>query len=139
MRKLIVLVASLTALSPATLAAQDGAPALRPPEGQSTQSRMLQLAGILGSLQYVRALCQTSDGEFWRERMMEMIRLEKPSAEEIKELKLQFNAGYASAEQRFQACTDEAQKFASSTARQGEDIAQGLANAIIVPAAVAPG
>ena len=83
MRKIALLLTSLVLAGPAPFAAaQNVTPSLQQSEGASTESRRLQLAQILGTIQYVRMMCEPSEGEFWRDRMMEMIRLEKPSLEQ---------------------------------------------------------
>ena len=91
---------------------------------------MLRLAEIMGALHYVQGLCDPANSEFWRDRMQEMLRLEKPSLEQKNALTLQFNAGYDAASTKFSSCTDEARTLASAKATEGEAIAQSLADAI---------
>jgi uncharacterized protein (TIGR02301 family) len=117
-------------MAPLGAGAQEATPTLKRGQGESTEARLMQLSQILGALHYVRKLCAPSDGDFWRDRMMEMIRLEKPSVAEREQLIQQFNVGYDDATSRFPTCTADARSFASDTAKQGEKVALGIANSI---------
>ena len=131
MRKALTVVILCGALlAPLIAAAQSTAPAQSPALPENAEERMLQLAQILGSLHYVRKLCEPADGDFWRDRMMEMIRLEKPSVAERDQLTQQFNQGFNDATTRFPTCTQDAKEFAAATARQGEALAQALSDSI---------
>ena len=133
MRRALAVFIALILCTPLAAGAQEATPSLQRSGGASTESQLLQLAGILGTLQMVQSLCSPQDQEFWRERMQEMIRLEKPSREQQNALINAFNAGYNDAQNRFTSCTDEARALATSTAKKGEALAQMLANAITVP------
>jgi len=120
-------------LAPLAASAQEATPSLQRSGGASTESQLLQLAGLLGTMQMVQSLCSPQDQDFWRERMQEMIRLEKPSREQQNALINAFNAGYNQAQDKFTTCTAEARTLATDTAHKGEALAQALANAITVP------
>ena len=84
-------------------------------------------------MQMVQSLCSPQDQDFWRERMQEMIRLEKPSREQQNALINAFNNGYNDTQNKFTTCTAEARALATDTAHRGEALAQSLSNAIAVP------
>jgi uncharacterized protein (TIGR02301 family) len=132
MRNFFRLSSFALAIVPLAALAQESAPPAPPDQPQSTEARLVQLAQILGTLHYVRVLCEPSDGTYWRDRMQDMLRLEKPSLAERNELISQFNAGYQSAQQRFATCTPEAEGFAADTAKQGEALSETIANSINV-------
>lgn len=130
MRKSLVSLIALIFLMPFAASAQQAASA--PPQSGSisVESQLTQLAGLLGTMQMLQSLCSPQDQDFWRERMQEMIRLEKPSREQQNALINAFNAGYSNAQNKFTSCTAEAHTLAADTAQKGEAIAQALSNAI---------
>ena len=100
-----------------------------PAPADTYQGRLLRLAEILGGLHSVRTLCQAGDSH-WRDRMMEMLRLEKPSTDERNEMIERFNQGYATANGRFSSCTGEARAYSATLAREGEELSRGLAQSV---------
>ncbi len=128
MRRAIVLLAASLLLAPIAASAQQTAP--QQSGSGSVESRLSQLAGLLGTMQMLQSLCSPQDQDFWRERMQEMIRLEKPSREQQNALINAFNTGYNSAQSTFTTCTAEAHALAISTAQKGEALSQMLSNAV---------
>ncbi len=94
--------------------------------GSDYQSRVYRLSEILGSLHAARPGCEPAEETHWRDRMQELIRLERPTTEQRNEMISRFNAGYA-AGQRYSACTDAARVYAANAAREGEQISRALA------------
>lgn len=142
MRRAIAVLVAFTVLAPLAASAQEATPSLQRSGGASTESQLLQLAGLLGTMQLVQSLCSPQDQDFWRERMQEMIRLEKPSREQQNALINAFNATYNDAKRKFdpnddqdksKLCTAEARAIATDTGHRGEALAQSLSNAITVP------
>ena len=133
MRRTILVFAACALLAPLAASAQEATPSLQRSGGASTESQLLQLAGLLGAMQMVQSLCSPQDQDFWRERMQEMIRLEKPSREQQNALINAFNNGYNDTQNKFTTCTAEARALATDTAHRGEALAQSLSNAITVP------
>ena len=134
MRKAIASILALLVSAPLIASAQEATPSLQRSGGASTESQLSELAGLLGTMQMIQSLCSPSDQDFWRLRMQEMIRLEKPSRERQNALINAFNAGYNDAQNKFSTCTAEARALAADTAHKGEALAQALSNAITVPA-----
>jgi len=97
-----------------------------PAPSDTYQGRLLRLAEILGGLHSVRTLCEAGDSH-WRDRMMELIRLERPSTDERSEMIERFNAGYAAVNGRFSSCSSDARAYGVSLAREGETISRSLA------------
>ena len=129
MHKAIGFFAGLTLLV-ASLANAQQANAPAPQIGPSSvESQLTELAGLLGTMQMLQSLCSPQDQDFWRDRMQEMLRLEKPSIEQQHALINAFNAGYNGAESRFTNCTPEAHSLAVETAQKGEALAQALSTA----------
>ena len=133
MHKAIAFFTAVAVFAPLAASAQEATPSLQRSTGASTESQLLQLAGLLGTMQMVQSLCSPQDQDFWRERMQEMIRLEKPSREQQNVLINAFNGGYNDAQNKFTTCTTEARTLATDTAQRGEALAQSLSNAITVP------
>lgn len=129
MRKAIASLAALLLIASLAASAQDAAAPQRS-GGGSVESQLTQLAGLLGTLQMVQSLCSPQDQDFWRERMQEMIRVEKPSREQQNALINAFNAGYNDAQNKFTSCTAEAHALALDTSQKGEALAQSLSNAV---------
>lgn len=96
--------------------------------GTDYQSRVYRLSEILGALHAVRPVCEPSEELHWRDRMQEMMRLERPTSEQKLEMINRFNAGYE-AGRRFSVCTDAARVFAANQAREGEQLSRALAAA----------
>ncbi len=69
----------------------------------SYQDRLYRLSEILGGLHAVRSVCNSGDSH-WRDRMQELIRLERPSQDEKNGMVQHFNLGYAQANSKFDAC-----------------------------------
>jgi uncharacterized protein (TIGR02301 family) len=65
--------------------------------------------------------------------MMELIRLEKPPIQQRNKMIQQFNAGYNEAQSAYSSCTNEAQAYAASSAREGEALSDALGTAIAPP------
>lgn len=110
--------------------AQTGTTAVAPASGDTYLGRLLRLSEILGNLHSVRTLCEPSGDTHWRDRMMELIRLERPSTDQRNAMIEQFNTGYAAANAKFSACTDAARAYAATLAREGQSISQRLAQSV---------
>ena len=102
-----------------------------PPTAPPTyQSQLLRLAEILGSLHAIRSVCDPQADARWRERMMELIRLERPSNEQRNTLIGLFNSGFEATGARYKTCSDAARADAATLARAGETISRNLSAAI---------
>lgn len=115
---------------PASAQEESATPTLKRSERVTYEDNLKALAEVLGNLHHVRPLCHPEDGERWRERMMELIRIEKPSTQQKDAMVARFNDGYDAAGKRFPQCTPGAETFARERAAEGEAITRRLAERI---------
>jgi uncharacterized protein (TIGR02301 family) len=107
------------ALSSGSALAQDRSPALR--------QNLVDLAYVLGEAHALRQACQGADDQFWRLRMIRLVDTEQPDAALDRRLKESFNAGFASRQSEFPACTPASRRAAAQVAVHGQQLAAGLA------------
>jgi uncharacterized protein (TIGR02301 family) len=108
--------AVLALVAPA--AAQDSEPAPEAPaeaqgpvrpSGAAYMAPMGRLAGILGSVHFLRTLCGDENASVWREKMNELIEAQKPNEADRRILIAQFNGGYRAFESTYRQCTPAAE------------------------------
>lgn len=92
--------------------------------------RLMRLAEILGSVHYLRELCESSDGQLWRDRMRELIDAEGSSALRRARLTRSFNQGYNSYSRTYKTCTPSAQTTITRFMTEGSQIAETLVRTI---------
>jgi uncharacterized protein (TIGR02301 family) len=92
--------------------------------------RTTSLSEILGAVHYLRELCGNSDGQFWRERMRELLDSEGASALRRQKLTRSFNSGYRSYSRTYNNCTPSAQTAINRFLAEGSDIADNLVKTI---------
>jgi uncharacterized protein (TIGR02301 family) len=92
--------------------------------------RLLRLAEILGSVHYLRELCESNDGQIWRDRMRELLDAEGSSALRRARLTRSFNLGYNSYSRTYKACTPSAQTTITRFMSEGVQIAETLVRTI---------
>lgn len=125
----VVLLASLATLpaqaQPAPPPVQDSAPA-------PYDADLQRLAEILGSLQYLRTICGSKEGQKWRNEMQALIDSEAPSGERRRQIVARFNRGYRGFEQTYRTCTPAAdlaiRRYLDEGARIARDITARYAN-----------
>lgn len=113
--------------APPATAATPGADGAAPPPAAGPppyQTQLERLAELLGSLHYLRALCQADEGQTWRAKMSDLIAAENPAADDRKRMVEAFNRGYLSLSEVHRQCTpvavemvDRAMAEAAKTAR----------------------
>jgi len=91
------------------------------------QERMLQLAEVLGQLQHLRGSCLEAERQTWRNNMMEMIRLEDPSADRKNELVARFNIGFSQARENYPECSRASAYEAERLAKMGAELTDSIA------------
>ena len=97
MKKLLTTVAIIACLAlPARAAEGDAAP---------FDGDLERLAEILGSLQYLRTVCNANEGQKWRNEMQALIDAEVPSGERRHKIVAGFNRGYRGFQQTYRTCT----------------------------------
>jgi uncharacterized protein (TIGR02301 family) len=92
--------------------------------------KLSQLAEILGAVHYLRELCGANDGQFWRDRMRELIESEGATALRRAKLTRSFNNGYRSYSRTYQTCSPTAQTAISRFLETGAQIADQLVRTV---------
>ncbi|MFC5396850.1 TIGR02301 family protein [Bosea vestrisii] len=141
-RALAALMLAVLAMSPQMLLAQTRRPAQpqqqqqRPaepaPEPESPappyEPQLLQLAEIIGSLAYLRTLCETREAQDWRERMATLLEAEGRSPQRRERLAGAYNRGYRAYSATHRTCSEGSQEASARLAQEGEKLAKALAS-----------
>jgi uncharacterized protein (TIGR02301 family) len=122
---LATLPAQAQSAPPAAAPAQDSVPA-------PYDADLQRLAEILGSLQYLRTICGSKEGQKWRNEMQALIDSEAPGGERRRQIVARFNRGYRGFEQTYRTCTPAAdlaiRRYLDEGARIARDITARYAN-----------
>lgn len=81
--------------------------------------QMMRLAEILGALHYLRKLCDSNEGQLWREKMTFLIANEEPTDERKARLIANFNKGFRGFREIYRECTPTAVTAANRYLKQG--------------------
>jgi uncharacterized protein (TIGR02301 family) len=92
--------------------------------------RLMRLAEILGAVHFLRELCGANEGQYWRERMEELIRAEGTSALRQARMTRGFNQGYRNYARTYSICTPTAQTTITRFLAEGAQISDGLVKSI---------
>lgn len=117
----------------AVTAAHSGAqtPSPRPAAaatGASYESRVIDLSRVLGGAHYLRILCRGRGDQTWRDAMTRLIDIEAPAPGGRRSAMADaFNAGYRAEEERFPACSPEAEAVESALKAKGRRLSAALA------------
>lgn len=118
------------ALGALALTAVVAAPALAAPDSKPYDDKLNRLAEILGAVHYLRELCGASDGQYWRERMRELIDAEGSSSLRRARLARSFNQGYRSYSRTYVSCTPSAKTAITRFLAEGAQISETLVKSI---------
>lgn len=129
-----LLSASLATVSAAR--AQDGdAPAEQAavqPSNAPFMKPLGRLATILGSVHFLRTLCQDPNGVVWRDKMGELLEAQAPNEADRRILVAQFNQGYRAFESTYRRCTPAAnlavERYLAEGARLSREISARYGN-----------
>ncbi|AZO80393.1 MULTISPECIES: TIGR02301 family protein [unclassified Bosea (in: a-proteobacteria)] len=139
-RALAALFLAVLAASPEALLAQARRPAQPqqrpaeppPPEPESPpppyEPQLLKLAEIIGSLAYLRTLCEAREAQDWRERMAALLESEGRSPQRRERLASAYNRGYRAYSATHRTCSDGSQEASARLAVEGEKLAKALAS-----------
>ena len=119
----------LTGLAAMPAHAQTAAPS--PPPAQESppapyDADLQRLAEILGSLQYLRTVCGSNEGQKWRNEMQALIDTEAPGGERRRQIVARFNRGYRGFEQTYRTCTPAADLAIRRYLDEGAKIAREI-------------
>jgi uncharacterized protein (TIGR02301 family) len=89
--------------------------------------RLMRLSEILGSIHYLRALCEADEGQVWRDKMQALLKAEGTSAARRARLAQKFNQGYQSYGRTYTTCTPTARVIIERFLSEGAGIAEELA------------
>lgn len=110
-----------------------GAPARAIDAGPAPFDGDLQrLSEILGALHYLRGICDSKEGQKWRDQMTALVEAEAPSGERRQKMVASFNRGYRGFQQTYRTCTPAAdiaiRRYLEEGARIARDITARYAN-----------
>ena len=115
-----VLLAAAAAISMA------GAPVQAAQEGKPYDDKLMRLSEILGAIHYLRELCGANEGQYWRERMRELMEAEGSSTLRRARLTRAFNLGYRSYSRTYNTCSPSAQTAVTRFISEGAQLSDGL-------------
>jgi uncharacterized protein (TIGR02301 family) len=117
-------------LTAATASGAAGQIALGTADSKPYDDRLMRLSEILGAVHYLRELCGANDGQFWRDRMKELMDAEGSTALRRAKLTRSFNSGYRSYSRTYNSCTPSAQTAISRFLAEGSEIADALIKSV---------
>jgi uncharacterized protein (TIGR02301 family) len=82
---------------------------------------------VLGQSHALRQACRGPEDQYWRSRMLALLKLEAPGPDAKAALGRSFNAGFAAARGAYPTCTTRASAEAARLAGRGQALAQALA------------
>lgn len=117
----------------ATVALSAGALAVLPARAASDEKpyddRLMRLSEILGAVHYLRELCGANEGQYWRDRMRELMDAEGSSALRKAKLTRAFNQGYRSYSRTYNTCSPSAQTAITRFLSEGSNLSEALLKA----------
>lgn len=128
-------VRTLTQVSPAAAKSRSSAQQNRgqapqqpaPTEQPAPYDHDLQrLSEILGALHFLRGICNSNEGQKWRDEALALIDAEAPSGKRHDELIASFNRGYSGFQQSYRTCTSAADVVVRRYLEEGARIAGDL-------------
>ncbi len=88
--------------------------------------RLLRLSEVLGAIHYLRELCGANEGQYWRDRMRDLMDAEGSSALRRAKLTRAFNQGYRSYSRTYNTCSPSAQTAITRFLSEGSDLSDGM-------------
>jgi uncharacterized protein (TIGR02301 family) len=88
--------------------------------------RLLRLSEILGAVHYLRELCGANEGQYWRDRMHDLMDAEGSSALRRAKLTRAFNQGYRSYSRTYNTCSPSAQTAITRFLSEGSSLSDGM-------------
>jgi uncharacterized protein (TIGR02301 family) len=103
--------------------------ALAATENKPYDEKLIRLSEIIGAVHYLRELCGANEGQYWRERMRELVDAEGSSALRRARLTRAFNQGYRSYSRTYNSCSPSAQTAITRFLSEGAELSEGLVKA----------
>ncbi|MEO8667237.1 MAG: TIGR02301 family protein [Bauldia sp.] len=105
---------------------QETAPVPAVPTEPAYDPQLLRLSEILGSVHYLRRLCDAKEGNLWRDQMQALIDAENPDVERRARLVDRFNRGYQGFRSVYRTCTPAATVAIDRYMNEGAKIARDI-------------
>lgn len=70
--------------------------------------KLMRLSEVLGSIHYLRELCNANEGLLWRTKMAALMDAEQPQPARKQQMIARFNRGYGTFNQTYRTCTQSA-------------------------------
>lgn len=99
---------------------------VRAAEGKPYDDKLMRLSEIIGAVHYLRELCGANEGQYWRDRMRELMDAEGSSAVRRARLTRAFNQGYRSYSRTYNTCSPSAQTAITRFLTEGTQLSEGL-------------
>ncbi len=98
------------------------------PEGDRPpyEKEMVRLAEILGSIHYLRELCDANEGSLWRDQMNALLQAEEPGPQWRAYLVQNFNTGYRGFQRTYRHCTQSAALAAQRYMEEGGQLTETM-------------
>jgi uncharacterized protein (TIGR02301 family) len=101
-------------------------PAMAVSDAKPYDDRLLRLSEILGAVHYLRELCGANEGQYWRDRMHDLMEAEGSTALRRAKLTRAFNQGYRSYSRTYNTCSPSAQTAITRFLSEGSSLSEGL-------------
>jgi len=95
-------------------------------DGKPYDEKLMRLSEVLGAVHYLRELCGANEGQYWRDRMRELMDAEGSTALRRARLTRAFNQGYRSYSRTYINCSPSAQTAITRFLSEGSEISEGL-------------
>jgi uncharacterized protein (TIGR02301 family) len=106
-------------------------PAPSPPSSEPSaapyEKELLRLAEVIGSLAFLRSLCEAPDASEWPRRMQALLEAEGTTAGRRERLAGAYNRGYRGFSLTYRICTPSATEAISRYIVEGETLSKNLA------------
>lgn len=90
------------------------------------EAQLLRLSEILGAVHYLRQLCDSDEGNLWRNQMLAIIEAEAPSPIRRARIVDRFNRGYDSFRSVYRTCTIAATSAIDRYMEEGAKISRDI-------------
>lgn len=117
------------AIAPGLMICAIVGPALAAAESKPYDDKLMRLSEVLGAVHYLRELCGANEGQYWRDRMNELITAEGSSALRRSRLARAFNQGYRSYSRTYATCSPSAQTAITRFLAEGAQLSDTLVKA----------
>ena len=117
---------SLTQASPAAAKSRHPAPLDRAEQPAPYDHDLQRLWEILGALHFLRNICNSNEGQKWRNEALALIDAEAPSGKRHDDMIASFTRGYSGFQQSYRNCTSAADLVIRRYLEEGARIARDM-------------